>query len=199
MRNKSYLTVIILIIFLISIGLFNTYTFWFNSKFDKSPIEEGFSFICCGLSSLLLGNLLTYIFVVPKNIKFNFFTLIGNEKWNAFKNDVGEQKAIRIKKTNSISFLLLAGFIGFSLVYSLNKYEEYQLENFGKKQEVEITNIYKSLQGHAITNIKYKYEGKVYHKELFLEKQKLHEKVEIIFSANDPRIAMWNDKFILNK
>ncbi|MDD4969227.1 MAG: hypothetical protein PHT07_07320 [Paludibacter sp.] len=199
MRNKSYLTVIILFLVLISIGIFNTYNFWFNSKFDTSPMEAGFSFICCGLSSLLLGNLLTYIFAVPRNIKFDIFTLTGNQKWNAFKNDVGEQKAIRIKKTNSILFLLSAGFIGFCLVFGLNNYEEYQLENFGKKQEIEITNIYKSLQGHAITNIEFKYEGKVYHKELFLDKLKLHEKVEIIFSANDPRIAMFNDKFILDK
>lgn len=197
MKNKSYLPVLILFLILILIGIFNTYIFWFNSRFDKTPVEIGFSFICCGISALLLGNLLTYIFSVPKNIKFDFFTL--TIKWNAFKEEVGEQKALKIKKINSFAFLLSAVFIGFSLVFSLNKYEKYQLENFGEKQLIEITNISKSRQGHDITNIEYKYRDKVYHKELFLTGQKQHEKVEVIFSTNDPRIAIWNDKFIMNK
>ena len=197
MKNKSYLIVIILFMIFIFIGIFNTYIFWFNQRFDKTPVETGFSFICCGISSILLGNLLTYIFSVPKNIKFDFFTL--TIKWNTFKEEVGEQKALKIKKINSYAFLLSAVFIGFSLVFSLNKYEEYELKNFGKKQLIEITNIYKSRQGHDISNIKYKYGGKVYHKELFLTGQKQHEKVEVIFSINDPRIAIWNDKFIMNK
>jgi len=197
MKNKSYLSVLILFLIFICIGIFNTYIFWFNSRFDKTPVEIGFSFICCGISSMLLGNFLTYIFSVPKNIRFNFFTL--TIEWNAFKEEVGEQKALRIKKINSFASLLLAVFIGLSLVYSLNKYEEYQLENFGKKQLIEITNIYKSRQGHNITDIEYKYGGKVYHKELFLTGQKQHEKAEVIFSTDDPRIAIWNDKIILNK
>jgi len=180
----------------ICIGIFNTYTFWFNSKFDKTPVVVGLSFICFGISSMLLGNLLTYIFSVPRNIKFDFFTLTINDKWNAFKKDVGEQKATNIKKINSISFLLSAVFIVFSLVFSLNMYEEFQLKNFGKNQTIEINDIYKSLQGHDITNIEYKYEGKVYHKELFLDGHKLNEKAEVIFSTNDPRIAIWNDNFM---
>ena len=85
------------------------------------------------------------------------------------------------------------------MLFILGKYERYQLQNYGKEQVIEISEITKGYKGVDVAVFSYEYDGKLYSKEFHLNKYKMGEKVSILFSTHNPMIAVWKDEFKIDK
>ena len=181
------------------LGIYYTSTYWWDSGFDKSFINLAISFYCFVLPVILFSHLLAYVLVVPKNIKFNLSALTYNNSYNKFKNEVGDSKVKKVKIISGTSFCLLFILSGFGIPAAFHGYEKQQLSKFGIIQKVEILDITKSTKGINIAIVQYNYKSQDYSKELYLNKYKIGEKANIIFSKKNPNIAVWENDFISNK
>ena len=196
MNKKHYIIVFIIAVALFLFGAYNTFNFWWRPKTEPPFIGVSISFLCFGGSSLLFSAFFTYLFFVPKNIKYNFFT--GNNKEiKDLQDQIG--MAQRINIVGNLLFVLIFILFGFIMLFILGKYEKYQLKNFGKEQIIEISEITKGYKGVDVAVVSYEYDGKLYSKEFHLNKYKKGEKVSVLFSTHNPNIAVWKDEFKIDK
>ena len=198
MNNKQYTIVFIIALILLLSGVYNTFNFWWGPKTEPPFYCVFFSFFCFGGSSLLFSAFFSYLFFVPKNIKYNLFTQNNNKEIKNLQNQIGKSKARKIIIAWNLLFVLIFILFGFFMLFILGKHEKYQLQNFGKEQVIEISEITKGYKGVEVAVVNYEYDGKLYSKEFYLKKYKTGEKVSILFSTHNPNIAVWKDEFKTN-
>jgi hypothetical protein len=197
MSNKKYTSFLILVVIpLLFVGIYNTYSFWWDYDFDTPPTKGIVSFFSLGISALIFSHVLISLLFVPKNIQFRFLTIPDNEKFLIFAKEIGGKKANKLKLANGIIFITLFMLFALSLFLSIKEYEKYQLSHFGIQQEVEIKQISKSIKGLDLAVIEYNYMAQHYSKELYLDRCKKGQKKIIIFSKENPNIAIWLDEYL---
>ena len=191
----GFVILLLLAIILLLIGIYNTYTFWWDSSIDKSEIRIIISFFSLGGSALIFSYILTCTFFVPKNIRFSFLTLAYKGNFLIIAKEIGEKKVRKIILKNMIAYFIIFILFGLTLLISLNEFEKYELSHFGIKQEIGIKEIATNLKGFEIANIEYEHNLQHYTKQLYLNSYKKGEKHLIIFSKNNPNIMIWYDEF----
>jgi hypothetical protein len=181
---------------LLFIGIYNTYSFWWDYDFDTPLTKSIVSLFSLGIRALIFSHVLISLLFVPQNIQFRFLTIAANEKFLIFAKEIGSKKANKIKLANGIIFITLFMLIALSLFLSLKEYEKYQLSHFGIQQEVEIKQISKSEKGLDLAVFEYNYMAQHYSKELYLNGGKKGQRKIIIFSKENPNIAIWYDEYL---
>ena len=195
MNNKHYIIIFIGVLALLLLGAYNTFNFWWGPKTEPPFYCLFFSFFCFGGSSLLLSAFFTWLFFVPKNIKYNFFAHNKNKEIKNLQDQIGKSKARRIDIVWNLLFVSIFILSGLVMLFILGKFEKCQLQNFGKEQVIEISAITKGYKGVDVAVVSYEYDGKLYSKEFHLNKYKMGEKVSILFSTHNPMIAVWKEEF----
>jgi len=193
MKNRKHLILLTLALVLISLGVLNTYNYWWRNNIDSSFLDRTISFSCYGLGSMFLASYLTYLFFIPKTIPFRFQMLASKQWYSTLETTQGKNKARKNLIVDGILFFLFIFLCLFGPPYAFKAYEKHQLLAFGKIQEVEISEIGTNEKGFPTAIIQYEFNGIIYTKELFLKNHQKGEKTFVRFSIKKPLMAVWND------
>ena len=189
----KYSLINILIIFL---GALIAFKVWWTN--DSTRLFGVISFFLIGFGSLFLSISLTRI-IVPSTVNFNFSTLSDSQKYKIFKKTIGDKKVRIINLTYIFLFSVLFAITTYTLVLALNKYEQFQLINYGQIQKVIIKDIHHKGKGAPYAFFDFHLDGKIHTTDLSSSNYNIGDSVNIIFSTNDIDIVKWEDAFDKNR
>ena len=188
MTTKQALIYSIIYIGLILLGAFIAFKVWWND----TGLYGVVAFSLVGLGSLLLSSSLTRI-VVPIKTDFGFMTLSSKKNYDALKQKIGPTKIRLISTLYAILFFGLFGTTAYFLIKSLDKYRNYQLENYGKLQKIKINEIHPLGKGTDLAFFDYNYNNITYGGRLDPRNYRIGDSATIIFSTQDPHIVDWEN------
>lgn len=184
-----------------AIGILLAFKFWWTdslilSGLNKFTVILLLSMVICWIGILFISVMLSRNFILkPDNFKFiSPFGLVANEYYSS---EIGIEKAKKIKNTITLIAFPILFFTIAIFRYSMNIYENYQLEKYGIIEVVRVKEIHYDIKRNRYAY--FEFDHKKHKINLSANSLKMNDTTKIIYSKVNPDIVKYLNEYVKSK
>ena len=197
MKNKTIFTYLLTYFFLNVIGIFCATQVWWTDGLNLSFLKKETLVLLFSAGIVWIGIIyLTILLIRTYIVKFDNQNFLGplDLALNEFlKDKIGENLAVKFKNSMNIAFpIFILTIIIF--INSMNFWEKYQLNKYGKEEIVIVKDIRKNKKGFPYIYFQYNNQKSATLLENSFKNLKIGDKFVIKYSSKNPKIIKYKEE-----